>query len=83
METYTRLNQFPKTYFQDFPCNKRTSLKILNKNKKNKRNFKSDDELKTYIINKWCEEQLEIINKLSEKDENLKKIITFIFSQLE
>ena len=28
-------------------------------------------------------EQLEIIKQLSEKDENLKKIITFIFSQLE
>ena len=52
MQKYKRLNQFPKTYFESFPCNKRTSLKILNKNKKNKRNFKSDDELKKYIINK-------------------------------
>ena len=83
METYKRLNQFPKTYFQDFPCNKRTSLRILNKNKKNKRNFKTDDELRTYIINKWCQEQMNIIKQLSEKDENLKKIILFIFSELE
>lgn len=83
MDSYTRLNQFPKTYFQDFPCNKRTSLRILNKNKKNKRNFKTDDELKKYIINKWCQEQMNIINKLAEEDENLKKIITFIFSELE
>ena len=83
MEIYKRLNQFPKTYFQDFPCNKRTSLRILNKNKKNKRNFKTDDELKKYIINKWCQEQMNIINKLAEEDENLKKIILFIFSELE
>ena len=83
MQKYKRLNQFPKTYFESFPCNKRTSLRILNKNKKNKRNFKTDDELKKYIINKWCQEQMNIINKLAEEDENLKKIITFIFSQLE
>lgn len=75
MNQYKRLNQFPKSYFKELPCNKRLAMKILNDNGRRKKSFESDDELKKYIIKKFSILSIDQLILLIKDDEDIIKYL--------
>ena len=61
MQTYTRLNQIPKSYFNDMPLSKAQAKSILCENNKSKRDFSDDNDLKAFLTNKYIIKQIDII----------------------
>jgi hypothetical protein len=65
MDRYKGFNLFPGSYFKGLPCNKFESMKILKENGKKKKDFKNDEDLRTYLTNehgrKKIDEALDII----------------------
>lgn len=79
METCTRLNQFPREYFNDLPCNKGEAMAILSANGKRKKSFTNDAELKTYLTIASSKSQIDTLINISK---NNPEVLRYLATQL-
>ena len=77
MNQYKRLLQIPKSYYveKEFPCGKMDSIRITRTNHKKKKDFRSDDEYKTYITTEYYKNKIDNIIDLYDDNSELRVYI--------
>ncbi len=61
MNKYKRLAEIPNEYFKDIPLNRIQVTRIVSKHKKKKKDFKSDDEFKTFLVTIYIQQHIDLV----------------------